>query len=420
MLAEAVSVPTSSPPASPGARKSPIRTGRHAGTVPTTRIVDKDGASCGHRRDRSGEDGRCASAEEVRSPGPRSGPSVASRVMNAIDEVGFSPRWQALAAEHGPEGEPGRVVRHDGVSLRVRTATGERSVALRRGAPPLTVGDWLVVDGERVVALLDRVSLLRRRAAGGDGEQLLAANVDLVLLVVGLDREVKAGRVRRGEALALDAGARPLLVLTKADLADDLDAVRSRVEVDHPWLDVVVTSSVTGDGIEELRSRMSNATSVLVGESGAGKSQLVNALSERDVAGVGRVRQGDHKGRHTTTSRQLHLLPGGGVVIDSPGIREIGLAGGQDAVEASFADIRELATRCRFNDCSHDDEPGCAVVLAVAAGDVAVERLAAYHDLRSEAIAASRRADEHERRAHERRFAKQLNQYLRSDEHRKL
>lgn len=248
---------------------------------------------------------------------------------------------------------------------------------------------------------------------------MLAANVDLVLLVAGLDRPVKAGRLRRGEALALDAGARPLLVLTKADLADELDTIRARIAVDHPWLDVVVTSSVTGDGIDELRARLSRVTSVLVGESGAGKSQLVNALSDRDVAGIGRVRDGDHKGRHTTTSRQLHLLPDGGVVIDSPGIRAIGLAGDEESIDATFADIHEARVHCRYRDCRHADEPGCAVTRAVEVGDISAERLHAYRDLRNEVIAAARRADEHERRTHERQFTQHVNRYLRSEHHRK-
>ena len=339
--------------------------------------------------------------------------------MNELDAVGYSPRWEALFAEHGPDAEPARVLRHDGVAVQVRTSSGDRSLALRRGFPPVTVGDWLAVDGDRAVALLDRASLLRRRAADGDDDQLLAANVDLVLLVLGLDRPVKAGRIRRGEALAYDAGARPLLVLTKADLAADLHAITDRLEVDHPLLDVVVTSAASGEGLDELRARMAQVTSVLVGESGAGKSRLVNALADQDVAGVGRVRHGDHKGRHTTTSRQLHVLPGGVVVIDSPGIREVGLAGDEESVEAVFGDIADLGAACHFSDCQHAGEPGCAVALAVESGDITAGRLEAYQDLRAEVIAAGRRADEHERRVHERRFAKQVNRYTRSPQHKK-
>jgi ribosome biogenesis GTPase len=158
---------------------------------------------------------------------------------------------------------------------------------------------------------------------------------------------------------------------------------------------------------------MSTSTSVLLGESGAGKSRLVNALSGSEVATVGRVREGDHKGRHTTTNRQLHVLPRGGVVIDSPGIREVGLAGDEESVDATFADLDELGEECHFADCQHAGEPGCAVALAIEAGDVTEERLEAYRELRAEVVAAARRADEHERRTFERRFTKAVNQAVR-------
>jgi ribosome biogenesis GTPase len=307
------------------------------------------------------------------------------------------------------------VLRHDGVAVQVRTPRGDRSVKLRRGLPPLTVGDWLALDGEQVVALLERASLLRRRAAGGEDHQLLAANVDLVLLVMGLDREVKAGRVRRGEALAFDAGAHPVLVLTKADLADDVEAVLTRVDEEHPGLEVMVSSAATGAGIDDLRTRMSGATSVLLGESGAGKSRLVNALSGDDVAVVGRVRAGDHKGRHTTTNRQLHVLPSGGIVIDSPGIREVGLAGDEESVDATFADIDEIGEECHFSNCQHAGEPGCAVALAIESGVLTTDRLEAYRELRAEVVAALRRSNPHERRTFERTFTKAVESYVRSD-----
>lgn len=321
--------------------------------------------------------------------------------------------------EHGPGAEPGRVIRHDGASVQVRTSTGDRSVRLRRGLPPVAVGDWLAINGERGIDLLDRASLLRRRAAGGEEHQLLAANIDLVLLVMGLDRPVKAGRIRRGEALAFDAGAHPVLVLTKADLGEDVDALLAAVDEDHPGLEVIVTSAATGQGLDQLRDRMVAATAVLLGESGAGKSKLVNALIGADVAPVGLVRNGDRKGRHTTTSRQLHVLPSGGVVIDSPGIREVGLAGDEESVGATFADIDEVGQECHFADCRHVGEPGCAVALAIDSGGISADRLVAYRELLAEAVAAERRADEHERRSHERRFAKQVNRFVRSEHHRK-
>ena len=304
------------------------------------------------------------------------------------------------------------MLRHDGVSVNVLTPAGERIVKLRRGAEAPTVGDWLALDGDTLVAVLERSSLLRRRAAGGEDLQVLAANIDLVLIACGLDRRVRAGRIQRGEALAWDAGAVPVLVLTKADLAEDLDGVLRTVAVDHPGLECIVTSSAQGRGIPELRERLAGATSVLLGESGAGKSRLVNAVLGEDVAVTGAVREGDAKGRHTTTNRQLHLVPGGGVLIDSPGIREVGLAGDEESVDATFTDVEELGLECRFNDCAHAGEPGCAVAAAVEAGTLSPERLAAYLELRKEAASAARRADEHARRAHERQFTKMVKSHV--------
>lgn len=327
--------------------------------------------------------------------------------------LGWTDRWAALLAEHGAGAEPGRVLRHDGVAVQVRTPTGDGTVKLRRGVEAITVGDWLALDGEQVLGLLPRASLLRRRAAGGDDQQLLAANLDLVLLVCGLDRPLAPGRIQRGEALAWDAGATPILVLTKADLAADLDAAVAEVREAHANIEVVVTSRTDGRGVAQLRERLVGRTSVLLGESGAGKSSLVNALLDRDAAVVGRVRKGDQKGRHTTTNRQLHLLPHGGVIIDSPGIREVGLAGDEESVDATFADVEDVATTCHFSDCTHAGEPGCAVALAVEAGELARSRVDAYLELRAEAAAAVRRADEHARRSDERAFAKVVSAHVR-------
>ncbi len=294
-------------------------------------------------------------------------------------------------------GIPGRVVRQDRGWVQVAAAAeviSARTRADRVGTP--VVGDWVVVVDDEVAAVLERRSALRRADPVGEGEQVLAANLDRVLVVAGLDRPVKAGRIHRAAAQAWDAGAEPTVVLTKADLVADPEAVGARVAAEHPGTDVVIVSSVTGAGIDELTARLGGDTVVLLGESGAGKSSLLNALAGHDVAATGTVRDTDAKGRHTTTRRELHQLRGGGIVVDTPGIRAIGLYTDADSIDAAFSDIDELSTQCRFSDCTHDHEPGCAVRAAVADGTLNAERLAAYGELQAEAEWATR--PDHERR----------------------
>ncbi len=322
--------------------------------------------------------------------------------------LGWNDRWAGLLAEHA-HCEPARVIRHDGSALLVTSNTGTDSVALsHRLDPEPVVGDWLAMADGQARAVLARSSLLRRRSAMSDAPQALAANLDVVLLVAGLDRPVKAGRLTRGMALARDAGATPVIVLTKVALVDEAvaDEVRATVARDHPGIDVLVTSVVESHGLDPLRSCIDGRTATLLGESGAGKSSIVNALLGSAAADVGRVRTGDAKGRHTTTARELHVVPSGGVLIDTPGIRSIGLWVDPDAVDATFADIDDLADGCRFVDCGHDTEPGCAVRAAVDDLQLAPERLASWRQLEREAAALALRSAPHERRRNDRRFAR--------------
>ena len=295
---------------------------------------------------------------------------------------------------------PARVVRHDGVSLVVASPDGITTLPLAaRLEPEPTVGDWIAVSGGYPTAVLERTSLLRRQAAMRDVEQVLAANIDVVFLVCGLDRPVKGGRVQRGAALAADAGAEPLIVLTKAAGAKDADRVAERVAKANPGIELIVTSVREGLGVEQLRAAARNKTVAMVGESGAGKSTIVNALLDKEAAAVGAVRAGDSKGRHTTTTRYLHVLPGGGALIDSPGIRSIGLWGDPASVKETFADVAALADGCRFADCAHETEPDCAVKAGVAEGTLSPERLEAWRALANEAKANEARRIEAARRA---------------------
>jgi ribosome biogenesis GTPase len=319
--------------------------------------------------------------------------------FDSLAAFGWNEHWAHLLSEVPGDPVPGRVVRHDGVALVVAGPDGIITAPLaERLDPEPTVGDWVAVVDGRPVAVLERSSLLRRRAAGRDAEQVLAANVDVVLLVCGLDRPVKAGRIRRGATLAADAGARPVIVLTKAAQAENAQRVVDRIGAANPGVALIVSSVREGVGVEELLAVARDKTVALLGESGAGKSTIVNVLLGKESAAVGAVRASDSKGRHTTTTRFLHELPGGGTLIDSPGIRSVGLWGDSDAVAETFADIEALSDGCRFADCGHNTEPDCAVKAAVAEGTLTQERLSAWMALTQESadnaereLAASRR-----------------------------
>ena len=313
-------------------------------------------------------------------------------------DLGWDASRQAeVDALTAADGVPGRVVRQDRGWVQVARADGVHSARTRAdrvGTP--VVGDWVVVVDDEVAAVLERRGVLRRADPVGEGEQVLAANLDRVLVVAGLDRPVKAGRIQRAAAQAWDAGAEPTVVLTKADLVDDAEARRAAVAAEHPGTDVVAVSARTGSGVADLAAALGGDTVVLLGESGAGKSSLLNALAGAEVALTGDVRAFDAKGRHTTTRRELHLLPGGGIVVDTPGIRAIGLWVDPEAIDAAFSDIDDLSARCHFSDCTHDHEPGCAVLAAVEAGELSAARLEAFGELHAEAEWARR--PEHERR----------------------
>lgn len=334
-----------------------------------------------------------------------------SNALDSLRPFGWDPGWAKALASVAHGAEPGRVLQHHGVALVLALPDRVETVMLTvRLDPAPTVGDWVAFKDGEVVAVVPRRSLLRRRTAHGDEEQSLAANVDVVLLVCGLDRPVKDGRIRRGTTIARDAGAEPVVVLTKADTQDaaDPDLAVAEVRAAHPGLDVIVASVKEGMGIDELRSVIGGRTVSLLGESGAGKSTIVNALLGDAAVAEGEVRQGDSKGRHTTTTRELHLLPTGGVLIDTPGIRAVGLVADSDAVDDAFADLDDHAQHCRFADCQHEGQPGCAIEAARRRGELSEDRFEAWKALREETEAAAQRATETARRRTDRDLAKQV------------
>lgn len=321
----------------------------------------------------------------------------------------------ASARAEGLDGVPARVCRVTRRRFDVQAADGARTIplaALPAGVEPPVTGDWVLIDPSHdpalLTAVLPRWSRLARIDALERAEHVLAADVDTVFAVHGLDRPLRIGRIERTLAVGLDGGADGVVVLTKADLVDaaTLEGVRVELASALRSTEVVVTSARDRRGLDELRRWVrDDRTVVLLGESGAGKSRLVNALLGQEVQATGTVRAGDAKGRHTTSTRDLYPVPGGGVLLDTPGVRALGLWDANEGVARVFDDLEVLADRCRFADCNHGDEPGCAVRAAVAAGDVAadrVERWLNYID-ELEGREARRVARERERRKGRRR-----------------
>lgn len=331
-------------------------------------------------------------------------------------EYGYTAKTRQLFADHpfsGPgDPSPGRIVRLD--RNRVLVASGDRLLHLpypSRGPLPAT-GDWVWLGhnaaGEpAVVKVLPRYSALSRKRAfeASSEEQVLGANIDIVAVVVPMDRPLTHNRLERTLVAAWDSGATPLVVITKADLANLADDVVGEVILQAAGVPVVTTSAEHGDGLEELLQHIpSGATLVLLGPSGAGKSTLINALAGRELQETGAVRAGDGKGRHTTTSRELVPLPGGAVLMDTPGVRGFGLFDADDGMDEMFGDLEELFEQCRFADCSHQAEPGCAVQDALADQSLDQRRWASYLKLQREIAALNRKHDAAARRAYQREW----------------
>jgi len=319
---------------------------------------------------------------------------------DALRRLGFDAFREAFA-EHAAAGlEPARVVRTIRGHVWVATSSQITRVSPDgnlpggdRGDLSPVVGDWVGVrpgDGTSppvVAALLPRLTCFTRRDPGKAAVgQVLAANIDVVFILQGLDSEPNLRRVERELALAWDSGAKPVIVLSKTDLALDAEAAVAAVSAIAPGVDILLESAKTGMGLDDLFAYASgNRTIALIGPSGVGKSTLVNRLVGGDIQSVGEVRAFDGKGRHTTVTRELVPLPNGGVLIDTPGLRAVAMWDDEEGVDATFAEISILAAECRFDDCSHENEPGCAVREALAAGRLDPDRYDAYLALRREA-----------------------------------
>ncbi|WP_203673760.1 MULTISPECIES: ribosome small subunit-dependent GTPase A [unclassified Streptomyces] len=298
---------------------------------------------------------------------------------------------------------PGRIVRVDRGLCDVVTPDGTLradTTFVNSSSDPMKLactGDWVAVDpeaptGPAVRALLPRRTAFVRSTSSSRSEgQVLAANIDYAVIAVSLAAELDLGRLERFLSLAWESGAQPLVVLTKADLVADTTHLLADAESTAPGVQVLVVSASTGEGIDVLSAVLAGSTSVLLGQSGAGKSTLTNALLGQEIQEVQAIRDADGKGRHTTTTRDLLPLPTGGVLIDTPGLRGVGLWDAESGLSQVFSEIEALSADCRFHDCSHVAEPGCAVLAALEDGTLPHRRLESYRKLlRENAWIASR------------------------------
>ena len=323
-----------------------------------------------------------------------------------LDAWGWDGKWAEQAANEGIEiSSVARVVGQDRGSWSIQTASGPQRARIpsKHGTEAYpVVGDWVFVepgpmpaDPWSILAIFPRRTKISRGSPGtGVGEQVLATNVDKVWIVHGLDMPLNSRRLERYLAVVWDSGALPEIILTKGDLAEDREAAVRQAQVTAMGAPVRCVSSANPSSVEDLRNTLApGCTVTLLGPSGVGKSTLVNLLAGESIAMTGEVREGDRKGRHTTTRRELFRIPGGALLLDTPGMREFRVGVLDEGLKEAFADIEGLAEGCRFRNCRHQEEPGCAVLEAVEEGVLDPGRLASFRKLQGEAAHELRKAD---------------------------
>lgn len=306
----------------------------------------------------------------------------------SLTQLGWVPYFQQqLTLDELEQYRPARVTEHNRSNIECLSEQGSVSCPIMASTPKLTVGDWVLIDSDhRVHRVLERKSCFRRRAAGPEAvEQFMAANVDTAFVLCSLNADFNLNRIERYLSLVHEAGAEPVIVLSKADLCDDPDSFKAQVQALDAALCVETVNGLDPDSAAVLLPWCRpGQTIVLLGSSGVGKSTLANTLMGNAVQATGEIREDDSKGRHTTTRRSLIILPSGALLLDTPGLRELQIADFEEGIAATFADIEELARQCRFSDCAHESEPGCAVQQAIEDETLEERRFLNYQKLKRE------------------------------------
>jgi ribosome biogenesis GTPase len=340
--------------------------------------------------------------------------------MNSISEL-YPLGWQAffqqqLTLDEYETGFPARVISHDRSLYRLISSSGKHNLPINTSLPSMTVGDWVLLDEDLSFnRLLERKSFFSRRAPGSKiDRQLIAANIETVFIVSSLNHDFNLSRIERYLVMANEAHVEPILVLTKADLCHDITSIMSTLNEFDPFLRFEVVNSLDIASCDALKQECSSGKTVaLLGSSGVGKSTLVNTLLQEGAQSTASIRDDDSKGRHTTTARSIHFIPNGGVIIDTPGMREVQITDCEEGINQTFSDVDELAQQCKFNNCSHTGERGCAIAKALEQNEIDPRRLANYQKLTKEVQRNSMAL--HELKAKDKNFSKMVNSVIRQN-----
>ncbi|MEZ9669388.1 ribosome small subunit-dependent GTPase A [Vibrio breoganii] len=325
-----------------------------------------------------------------------------------LQNLGWQPFFQQqLTLEDYEDSVVSRISAHHRSGYQLITEKGEVSLPMHESLPSMTVGDWVLLDHEQQFQRrLERSSVFSRKAAGSKlAEQYIAANIDTVFIVMSLNDDFNLSRVERYLALTNEAQVEAVIVLTKADLCEDAEALKQQVQSLDPMLMIEAVNALDFDSVQSLTTWCKTGKTVaFLGSSGVGKSTLVNTLLQTEAQKTGSIREDDSKGRHTTTGRTIHPMPSGGVLLDTPGMRELQLANVAQGISETFSDVEEIASQCRFSDCSHQNEPGCAIQKALQSGELDDRRLNNYLKLQREQARNS--ASLAELRSHDKQLGK--------------